>query len=174
MRHGVWRAVPHWRKYCLTKQTATHETRLRRACSAVKCLLQNSRRFFSMDLGMGPSVGLVIFYEIFYEKSIFFLRKKQIQKWQGNTLDLHIFLPKFPEFPAGGPNLFFRQTFVAVATITENGRCTGKYGRSRHHVIFFHNICHPPTDDKSPALTYTAHAALRIQERLLRTQPFLS
>ena len=54
---------------------------------------------------MGPSVGLVIFYEIFYEKSIFFLRKKQIQKWQGNTLDLHIFLPKFPEFPAGGPNL---------------------------------------------------------------------
>ena len=50
---------------------------------------------------MGPSVGLVIFYEIFYEKSIFFLRKKQIQKWQCNTLDLHIFLPKFPEFPAG-------------------------------------------------------------------------
>ncbi|WP_297158555.1 hypothetical protein [uncultured Desulfovibrio sp.] len=90
-----------------------------------------------MDLGMGPSVGLVIFYEIFYEKSIFFLRKKQIQKWQGNTLDLHIFLPKFPEFPAGGPNLFFRQSFVAVATSTENGRCTGKYGRSRHHVIFF-------------------------------------
>ena len=80
---------------------------------------------------------LVIFYEIFYEKSIFFLRKKQIQKWQCNTLDLHIFLPKFPEFPAGGPNLFFRQTFVAVATSTENGRCTGKYDRPRHHVIFF-------------------------------------
>lgn len=90
-----------------------------------------------MDLGMGPSVGLVIFYEIFYEKSIFFLRKKQIQKWQGNTLDLHIFLPKFPEFPAGAPNLFFRQTFVAVATSTENGRCTGKYDRPRYHVIFF-------------------------------------
>ena len=59
-----------------------------------------------MDLGMGPSVGLVIFYEIFYEKSIFFLRKKQIQKWQCNTLDLHIFLPKFPEFPAG-PRIYF-------------------------------------------------------------------
>lgn len=41
-----------------------------------------------MDLGMGPSVGLVIFYEIFYEKSIFFLRKKQIRKMQGNALDL--------------------------------------------------------------------------------------
>ena len=49
-----------------------------------------------MDLGMGPSVGLVIFYEIFYEKSSFFLRKKHIQKWQCNTLDLHSFLPKFP------------------------------------------------------------------------------
>ena len=137
MRHGVWRAVPHWRKYCLTKQTATHETRLRRACSAVKCLLQNSRRFFSMDLGMGPSVGLAIFYEIFYEKSIFFLKKKQIQKWQGNRLDLHAFLPKFPEFPAGKPNLFFLKTFVAVATSTENDRCTGKYGRSCCYVIFF-------------------------------------
>ena len=76
MRHGVWRAVPHWRKYCLTKQTATHDTRLRRACSAVKCLLQNSRRFFSMDPGKGPSVGLAIFYEIFYEKSIFFFEEK--------------------------------------------------------------------------------------------------
>lgn len=90
-----------------------------------------------MDLGMGPSVGLVIFYEIFYEKSIFFLRKKQIQKWQCNTLDLHIFLPEFPEFPAGDPNLFFRQTFVAVATSMENSRCTGKYDRPRHHIIFF-------------------------------------
>lgn len=89
-----------------------------------------------MDLGMGPSVGLVIFYEIFYEKSIFFLRKKQIQKWQCNTLDLHIFLPKFPEFPAGGPNLFFRQTFVAVATSTENGRCTGKYDRPAIMLFF--------------------------------------
>ena len=137
MRHGVWRAVPHWRKYCLTKQTATHETRLRRACSAVKCLLQNSRRFFYMDPGMGPSVGLAIFYEIFYEKSIFFLKKKQIPKWQDNTLDLHVFLPKSPEFPAGEPNLFFLQTFVAVATSTENGRCTGKYGRPSYYVIFF-------------------------------------
>ena len=126
MRHGVWRAVPHWRKYCLTKQTATHETRLRRACSAVKCLLQNSRRFFSMDLGMGPSVGLVIFYEIFYEKSIFFLRKKQIQKWQCNTLDLHIFLPKFPEFPAGARIYFFAKLLLLsqlarkMAAVQEN------------------------------------------------------
>ena len=41
-----------------------------------------------MDLGMGPFVGLAIFYEIFYEKSIFFLKKKQIRKMQGNALDL--------------------------------------------------------------------------------------
>jgi len=27
---------------------------------------------------MGPSVGLAIFYEIFYEKSIFFLKKKRL------------------------------------------------------------------------------------------------
>lgn len=90
-----------------------------------------------MDLGMGPSVGLAIFYEIFYEKSIFFLKKKQIPKWQDNTLDLHVFLPKSPEFPAGEPNLFFLQTFVAVATSTENGRCTEKYGRPNYYVIFF-------------------------------------
>lgn len=79
-----------------------------------------------MDLGMGPSVGLVIFYEIFYEKSIFFLRKKQIQKWQGNTLDLHIFLPKFPEFPAGARIYFFAKLLLLsqlarkMAAVQEN------------------------------------------------------
>jgi len=31
-----------------------------------------------MDSGMGLSVGLAIFYEIFYEKSIFFLKKKRL------------------------------------------------------------------------------------------------
>ena len=137
MRHGVWRAVPHWRKYCLTKQTATHKTRLRRACSAVKCLLQNSRRFFSMDLGMGPSVGLVIFYEIFYEKSIFFFEEKTNSKMARQYAGFAYFFAKIPRISCRAPNLFFRQTFVAVATSTENGRCTGKYGRPRHHVIFF-------------------------------------
>ena len=76
MRHGVWRTVPHRRKYCLTKQTATHDTRLRRACSAVKSLLQNSRRFFFANPGKGQSVGLAIFYEIFYEKSTLFFAER--------------------------------------------------------------------------------------------------
>jgi len=88
-------------------------------------------------LEWGHPLGWLFFMKFFMKNPSFFLRKKQIQKWQCNTLDLHIFLPKFPEFPAEGPNLFFRQTFVAVATSTENGRCTGKYGRPRHHVIFF-------------------------------------
>lgn len=79
-----------------------------------------------MDLGMGPSVGLVIFYEIFYEKSIFFLRKKQIQKWQGNTLDLHIFCPNSPNFLQGARIYFFAKLLLLsqlarkMAAVQEN------------------------------------------------------
>jgi len=39
-------------------------------------LLQNSRRFFFANPGKGQSVGLAIFYEIFYEKSTLFFAER--------------------------------------------------------------------------------------------------
>ena len=174
MRHGVWRAVPHWRKYCLTKQTATHDTRLRRACSAVKPLLQNSRRFFFANPGKGQSVGLAIFYEIFYEKSTLFLQKERILPFFCKCPSSCIFFklprdvpPKGTVGPGGVSRMLLSQLARNMPSVQRKTPCP-------QFCYFFHNICPHPADDKSPALTYTAHAALRIRERLLRTQPFLS
>jgi hypothetical protein len=90
-----------------------------------------------MDFWKRPSVELATFYEIFYEKSTFFLKKKQISAWQGNTLDLHVFFSRFLKPPAGKDGFIFPSIFVAVATSMENGPCTGKYGRLSPYVIFF-------------------------------------
>lgn len=152
-------AVPHWRKYCLTKQTATHDIRLRRACSVVKCLLQNSRRFFPMDFWRRLSVGLATFYEIFYEKSTFFFEEKTNFRAARQHLGFACLFLLFSKLPAGGHGSIFPSIFVAVATSMKNSPLYRKIWQTLAPCYFFHNTCPLPADDKSPALTYTASAA---------------
>ena len=108
----VWRPC-RMGDYCLTKQTATHRMRLRRACSAVKSCSKIHEVFSSQILSRGPSCGLATFYEIFYEKSIFFCRKILLRHSGPNMLFLlAIFVPSGlppPQIPPGAR--FYKRFF---------------------------------------------------------------
>lgn len=79
-----------------------------------------------MDLGMGPSVGLVIFYEIFYEKSIFFLRKNKFKNGKAIRWICIFFCPNSPNFLQGARIYFFAKLLLLsqlarkMAAVQEN------------------------------------------------------
>ena len=75
--------------------------------------------------------------KFFMKKSIFFLKKNGFFDPHPTYWIFRSFFSKILKIPAGEAHLFFLQTFVAVATSTENGRCTGKYGSPCRYVIFF-------------------------------------
>ncbi|MGF0001323.1 hypothetical protein ACQRBR_09240 [Desulfovibrio sp. SGI.133] len=64
-----------------------------------------------MDLGMGPSVGLAIFYEIFYEKSIFFFEEKTNSKMARQYAGFTCFFAKIPRISGRGTEFIFSPNF---------------------------------------------------------------
>ncbi|WP_443826510.1 hypothetical protein [Desulfovibrio sp.] len=80
-----------------------------------------------MDLGMGPSVGLVIFYEIFYEKSIFFFEEKTNSKMAMQYAGFaYFFCQNSPNFLQGARIYFFTKLLLLsqlarkMAAVQEN------------------------------------------------------
>lgn len=141
----VWRPC-RMGDYCLTKQTATHGMRLRRACSAVKPLLQNSRSFFFTNPVAGaPRVGWLLFMKFFMKNPSFFCRKILLRHSGPKMLVLLvIFAPSVRAAPSDSARGTLLQAFFFVAAATASHGRIGTGTQACTGIVIFFTIYRPP------------------------------